>query len=413
MNAEILAIGTELLMGQIANTDAQFLSRQLNEIGINVYHHTVVGDNPGRMEEALALALSRADLVITTGGLGPTADDMSKDIVAAHFGLSMVKDEASMRNLTNMFAHHAWSMTPNNERQAYFPEGAAILPNPNGTAPACIVEQDGKIVVVLPGPPNELQPIYLQSVRPYLIRKSNRRITSVMLRTMGLGESTVEDMLRNLIDTQTNPTLATYVGDGDVLLRITASTQEGEDPQGLLHPMVERVKDILGDAVYSQDGKDLPTVIVERLAAQGMTLAAAESCTGGMLSSRLVDVPGVSEVLVEGVVTYRNDSKMRRLGVQKTTLEQYGAVSQQTALEMARGVRQTSGATLGVATTGIAGPEGGTADKPVGTVYIAISGPEGERAEKLYIPRNRQQVRKTTVMRVLDLIRHYLDEKAK
>ncbi|MGI6315108.1 MAG: competence/damage-inducible protein A [Christensenellales bacterium] len=401
MTVEILSVGTELLMGQVANTDAQYLSRLMAELGINVYRHTVVGDNPGRLLEALALAAGRSDGVLLTGGLGPTPDDLTKETLAEFLGLEMVIYPEELAHLESIFAGWHRDMTPNNRKQAAFPAGSTVIPNPNGTAPGCICQQDGVFYAVLPGPPGELRPMAEGFLRKWLLNKSDTRLVSRMLRLFGLGESDLAYRIRDLIENQTNPTIATYAGDGDMLLRVTARAATEEDCRVLLEPVIDELGRRLGEFMFSQRDESLPEVAVRMLAERGSTVAAAESCTGGLLTSLLVGVPGCSEVLIESCVTYTNASKIYRLGVRPETLASHGAVSRETAVEMAEGIRRTSGADWGLATTGIAGPGGGTPDKPVGTVWIALAGEEGCEAWKLSIPRERQIVRRNAALQLL------------
>jgi nicotinamide-nucleotide amidase len=405
MNAEILSVGTELLMGQIANTDAQFLSRELNALGISVYHHTVVGDNPARLKQALELALSRADAVLLTGGLGPTEDDLTKETVAEYLGLPMEPDADSLRELEAFFGRLGRAMTPNNAKQGWFPKGSLILENPNGTAPGCIVKAKNQTIVILPGPPRELQPMYLNHVKPYLEGLSDAVITSKMLHVFGVGESEATYRLRDLIEGQTNPTIASYVGAGDIILRVTARVKRGEDPSALLDPVVNTICERLYPCVFSTDDMDLPQVVVKLLRERKQTLAIAESCTGGMMASMLVAVPGVSEALLEALVTYSNQSKQTRLGVSPETLETYGAVSAETAKEMACGVRETLHADFGLSSTGIAGPGGGTEDKPVGLVYLALSDEKGCHVLELRQRRDREMNRRGASLNALELLR--------
>lgn len=405
MNAEILSVGTELLMGQIVNSDAAYLSKGLNELGINVFYHTVVGDNPRRVKERLKEAFSRSDLILTTGGLGPTEDDLTKEMIAEFLGLAMVEHKPTTAKLNEFFCQIGRTMTPNNLKQAYFPEGSIILENPNGTAPGCLVEKDGRTIVVLPGPPRELIPMFDDWVRPYLVKKTDAQITSRMLHIFGMGESEVAHRLGDLIEKQTNPTLATYVGNGEVMLRITAKTSLSEDASMLLDPMVHEVRERLQNVVFSADDETLPEYVVKELMRRGETLAVAESCTGGMLSSFLVDVPGVSAVFLEGAVTYANEAKMRRLGVSEEILTTYGAVSQECAAAMAQGMRESAGADWALAITGIAGPDGGSIDKPVGLVYVALAGETGVKVECYHMRRDRAVNRRNAAMNALDLLR--------
>lgn len=407
MIAEILGVGTELLMGQIANTDAQYLSKQMADLGINVYYHQVVGDNPARMRETFQRAWERSDLVIATGGLGPTQDDITKEIIAQCLGREMVLDPASKEHLEAYFKDGR-AMTPNNLRQAYFPEGSRILPNRRGTAPGCILEQEGKAVVILPGPPFELTDMFEQQVLPYLQARSGERIASKFLRIYGAGESQVSYELRDLIDNQTNPTLATYVGFGEVMLRITAKVKLGEDAEPLIAPVEAVVRERFGEKIYGAGDAPLHEVVARMLMDQGKTLSLAESCTGGMIAQQLVEIPGVSSVLMEGVVCYSNQAKVRRLGVQESTLAAHGAVSEQTAREMAQGSRRIAGTDYALAVTGIAGPDGGTPEKPVGLVYVALDSARGCEVVELRLSGDRQRIRMRTALSALDLLRKEL-----
>lgn len=405
MIAEILSVGTELLMGQIANTDAQFISRQLSHLGINIYHQTTVGDNPARVKEALALALSRADIVITTGGLGPTEDDLTKEMVAEYFGLKMVRDPKSYDHLVEMLTAHGRKMTENNLKQADFPEGAIIMENLRGTAPGCIVEQGGKAVAVLPGPPFELTDMFERQLKPYLAKKSGVHLTSRFLRIFGVGESNVETILKDLFH-GTNPTLALYCGAGEVQARLTAMTEDGNDAHLLLDPLEAEIRRRLGDSVYAEGLHTSMAETVYRLLKQrGARVSFAESCTGGMLTAKIVDLPGASDVLDESHVTYANAAKQRILGVQPGTLERFGAVSPECAREMAEGARRISGADYGVSVTGIAGPDGGTAEKPVGLVYIGVSDENGTIAREFRFRGNREWVRTLACGNALNLLR--------
>ena len=405
MIAEILSVGTELLMGQIANTDAQFISRQLSHLGINIYHQTTVGDNPARVKEALALALSRADIVITTGGLGPTEDDLTKEMVAEYFGLKMVRDPKSYDHLVEMLTAHGRQMAENNLKQADFPEGAIIMENLRGTAPGCIVEQGGKAVAVLPGPPFELTDMFERQLKPYLAKKSGVHLTSRFLRIFGVGESNVETILKDLFH-GTNPTLALYCGAGEVQARLTAMTEDGNDAHLLLDPLEAEIRRRLGDSVYAEGLHTSMAETVYRLLKQrGARVSFAESCTGGMLTAKIVDLPGASDVLDESHVTYANAAKQRILGVQPATLERFGAVSPECAREMAEGARRISGADYGVSVTGIAGPDGGTAEKPVGLVYIGVSDENGTIAREFRFRGNREWVRTLACGNALNLLR--------
>ena len=409
MKAEILAVGTELLMGQISNTNAQYLSSRLPNVGIGVYYHDVVGDNPERLKQCLSLALSRSDIVIMTGGLGPTQDDLTKETVAAAVNRKLVLDQESLDKMTAFFSRLNRSMTQNNIKQAYMPEGCIIIRNKNGTAPGCIIEEGEKIIIMLPGPPSEMQPMFDDSVMPYFEAKSEFRLESRFLRIFGIGESAMEDMLIDLIDTQTNPTIAPYAKDGEVTLRITARYAKDRTEEDIITPVENEIRRRLGDAVYSNDNSNLEEVAAKLLMESKMTLALAESCTGGLLSAKLTEISGISAVFDRAVITYSNRSKVEALGVKQETLDLYGAVSRQTAEEMAEGIRKVSATDLGISITGIAGPEGGTQEKPVGLVYIALAHKNGVIAKKLELWGGRNRIRNVTCLHVFDMVRRYLN----
>jgi nicotinamide-nucleotide amidase len=404
MNGELISVGTELLMGNILNTNAQYISQKLADLGINCYLQTTVGDNPARLEGAVHGALSRADIVILTGGLGPTCDDLTKETVSEAFHKKLVLDEESLMYIRTRFAAMGREMTPNNVKQAMFPEGCKILPNPNGTAPGCILEENGKTAILLPGPPNEMEPMFDACVIPYLEKRSGFRLYSRMVRIFGKGESSVEYELRDLMDGE-NPTVAPYALASEVKLRVTARCKNEEEGERLTAPVIARIRARLGDVVYSDEGKELHEVCADLLLGHGKTVAVAESCTGGMLASKFIGIPGSSRWFVEGCITYSNNAKIKRLSVSPGTLEQYGAVSEQTALEMARGILRTSGADYGLATTGIAGPDGGTKDKPVGLVYIALASKDKEIAKELRLTGGRERIRNLTCLNILDMLR--------
>ncbi len=405
MIAEILCVGTEILLGQIVNTNAQFLARELAALGIGSYHQSVVGDNEQRLTEQIELSLSRCDLLIATGGLGPTADDITKETIAKTLGLPMERDEESVAKMEAFFAKNGKGMTPNNLKQADFPVGSTILPNDKGTAPGCIIEKDGKIVIILPGPPFELQPMFLNYAAPYLAAKSEKQLTSRMLRLFEIGESRCEYVLSDLMQGE-NPTLAPYAGFGEVTLRLTAFTNKGEDPTPLLDELENKVRERVGEYIYATGNEKLETVTARMLCERNLTLGVAESLTGGEICARLIDYPGISQSLLEGCVTYSNEAKVNTLGVKEATLAAYGAVSEQTALEMAQGMRARCGADLAVATTGIAGPGGGSEEKPVGLVYVAVAGKNGYSAvRKLTLGGDRERVRKMSTLYALDGLR--------
>lgn len=385
-SAEILCIGTELLMGNTVNTNATYIAKGLAQNGINVYHQAVVGDNPQRLKESLDLAFSRSDIVITTGGLGPTYDDLSKETIAAWFGKELVLHEDSLRHIEDFFQRLGREMTANNRKQAMMPQDCTVFPNPNGTAPGCAIEKDGKVAFMLPGPPREMRPMFDNYVIPYLQKDSDTVLVSKMIHLFGIGESMLEHKLHDVMVESSNPTLAPYAKEGEVQLRVTARVRRDEDAEAILQPMMDKVSEIAGEFIYGIDIGDLQTAAVTRLKEKGLHVATAESCTGGYVSKRLVDVDGVSEVFDCGVCSYSNDIKEKVLGVSHDTLVAYGAVSEQTAREMAAGIRKLSGAEIGVATTGIAGPGGGTPEKPVGLVYVAVDSDKYSEVLKLNIP---------------------------
>lgn len=408
MIAELICVGTELLMGQVTNTNAQYLSEQLAPTGIDLYRQLVVGDNPQRLTEAVRTALSRADVLILSGGLGPTDDDLTKETVAAALGLTLELYPEEWARIEAYFASLGRTASPNNKKQAMFPRPCIILPNPNGTAPGCIMEKDGKAAILLPGPPRELIPMFRDHAMPYLLRQSGHKLYSRELRIFGRGESDVTYVLDDLVKGQTNPTIAPYAKTGEVTLRISAQCRSEAEGEALVQPMIDTIRARLGDVVYSDCGEPLPLVCHKRLIARGETLAVAESCTGGLLSSAFVDLPGSSAYFVEGAVTYANEAKMRRLGVSEQTLKTFGAVSEQCAREMAEGLRSRAQTTYALATTGIAGPDGGTAQKPVGTVYVALAGPDGTVVKPLRLRGDRARIREVTVLHALDLFRRKL-----
>ena len=404
MNCEILAVGTELLMGEIVNTDAQMIARGLNEHGFNVYWQTVVGDNPARLREALETAKSRADILITTGGLGPTADDLTKETVAEVFGRPLQMDEAQLARLKERMGP---KMTPNNEKQAMLPQGCTVLVNDWGTAPGCAFEAEGCHVIMLPGPPRECTPMFRERALPYLETLCGGVIGSRYVKIFGQGESSVEYLTRPLADSLEQVTMAPYAKEGECELRITARAETKQAALALCDPVVEQVRELLGDKVYGVDLSSLEAVVVTGLKEKGMTIACAESCTGGLIAKRITDISGASEVFGYGCVTYWNEAKMGLLGVNPETIERYTEVSAQCALEMARGVRKLSGASIGISTTGYAGPTGGTEEHPVGTVFIGLSWEGGETVfcpERRYM-RTREQVRRQAASHAFDLIR--------
>ena len=406
MVCELISVGTELLLGNIVNTNTQFLAEKCALLGLSMYHQVTVGDNRERLTQVIRTALDRSDIVILTGGLGPTEDDLTKEVCAEVMGFSLAEDPHTRQMIESYFKNNIYKEIPdNNWKQAIVPQGAIVLDNHNGTAPGLILEKANKTAILLPGPPNELIPLFNEQVYPYLEKLRPEVIRSQMVKVCGIGESQVEDKLLDLIDSQTNPTIATYAKTGEVHLRITASAATTEEADSMIKPVVKEIKKRLGDAVYStKENESLEMAVVRLLKKNGLTVTTAESCTGGMLAARLVNVPGVSDVYREGYITYSNKAKRRLLDVNKSTLKKYGAVSEQTAREMAIGGVFANGADVCVATTGIAGPDGGTEEKPVGLVYICYL-KDKVTVERFQFKGNREKIREQTVVKALDLLR--------
>lgn len=373
MTCEIIAVGTELLLGQIANTDAQYISRRLNEYGISVLYHTAVGDNPDRIKEAISIASQRCNIVILSGGLGPTVDDITKEILCEFLSLPLVLHQPSYEHLKAYFDSTHRAMTENNVKQVCFPEAATILPNDCGTAPGMLIETEHNTFAALPGPPKELEMMFDKYLLPLLAAKGKHVIQSRVLRMTGIGESAMENKVRDILDAQTNPTVAPLLGVGDVTLRITASADTEQEAAALIAPMEEKLRERLSDYIYGVDNDTPESVLVQLLQEKHLKIATAESCTGGMISSRITNVPGASEIFERGFVTYSNSAKVSLLGVEPDILQQYGAVSEQTARQMAEGVLSRTGADVAIGVTGIAGPGGGSPEKPIGLVYIAVA----------------------------------------
>ncbi|HAN44716.1 MAG TPA: competence/damage-inducible protein A [Ruminococcaceae bacterium] len=392
MNAEILCVGTELLLGDIVNTNAAFIAKELAQIGVNVYYQSVVGDNSERLKSSQKLALSRSDIVITTGGLGPTYDDLTKEAVAEFFNRKMKMHEPSLNKIKELFNKINREMTPNNEKQALMPEGATVFTNECGTAPGLAVEGDGKIVILLPGPPREVYPMFRNSVLPYLTKLTDHILVSKTIHIFGMGESKVEALLKDLMVSSTNPTVAPYAKDGEVQLRVTASCKDKNESDKLIDPIIEQIRGVIGDCIYGIDVETLQNAVVLKLKEKKKTLATAESCTGGLISKRITEIPGSSAVFGCGICAYSNEIKKSLLGVKAETLQKFGAVSQQTAIEMAHGVRKLSGADIGLSVTGIAGPTGDE-NKPIGLVYVCAASDTAQKVVELKLARGYENER--------------------
>lgn len=412
MVVELVSVGTELLLGNIVNTNARYLSEKCAMLGLSVYYQTTVGDNEERLAEVIKTALNRSDIVILNGGLGPTEDDLTKETCAKVMGLPLVTDQHTEERLKEYYKGRKKEDLPeSNWKQAVIPEGAVVFDNGNGTAPGLVVEQNGKTVILVPGPPNELYPMMEKQICPYLQKKNEEVILSQMVKICGFGESKVEEVILDLIDKQTNPTLATYAKQGEVHLRVTARAATEEEAKKLLKPTVKEIKKRFGEAVYTTDEKEtLTDVVVKLLKKHELTVTTAESCTGGLLAGTLVGVPGVSEVFREGFVTYSNKAKRKLLDVSKSTLKKYGAVSAQTAKEMAKGGVFATDADICVAITGLAGPDEATPEKPIGLVYIACYMNDKVHVEEFRFKGDRQKIRERSVVQALDVLRRSILE---
>ncbi|MBR5248039.1 MAG: competence/damage-inducible protein A [Lachnospiraceae bacterium] len=406
MTVEILCVGTELLLGNIVNTNAAYLAEKCASLGLSCYYQSVVGDNEGRLKEAISTAMGRSDVVILSGGLGPTEDDLTKETAAAVMGKKLVMDEESKDAITAYFKKRGIQATDNNWKQALVPEGALVLTNHNGTAPGIIMRKDNTHVVLLPGPPGELKPMFEENVVPYLEALEPGIIYSQTVKICGVGESKAETMLKDLIDTQTNPTIATYAKPGEVHIRVTAKADNEKEAKKLNKPVIKELKSRFGYDIYTtEEDVTLEKAVVDLMLANELSFTCAESCTGGMLSARLINVPGASECYKCGFITYSNKAKRKVLGVKKPTLQKYGAVSEQVAEEMANGAANAYKADMAIAITGIAGPDGGSKEKPVGLVYIACYMKGKVTVQKFQFMGNREKIRESAVTSALNLMR--------
>ncbi len=414
MIVELISVGTEILMGNIINTNAAYLSEQCASLGLSIYHQITVGDNENRLMEAIQTAFKRADIVILTGGLGPTEDDLTKETTAKAMGLPLVEDSRTKERISEYFKGRNMTVSENNWKQAIVIKDAIILDNDNGTAPGMIAQcedTEGNIkrAILMPGPPNEMKPMFEGLVIPYLQKLNPYVFYSEMVKVCGIGESLAETMILDLIDNQTNPTIAPYAKTGQVHFRITAKASTIEEAKQLVAPVVEELKKRFGENVYTtKEMETLEEKVVSMLKERKYKISTAESLTGGMIAGTIVNVAGASSVFDEGYITYANEAKENLLGVKKETLQNFGAVSEQTAYEMAEGVCKVSGADVGISVTGIAGPEGGTEEKPVGLVYIACCVNGVVTVKKCNFKGNRQKIRDNTVIFALDMVRRTL-----
>ena len=393
MKAEIISVGTEILLGDILNTNTYYLSNELAAIGVEVYYQTTVGDNEERLLKTLSESLKRSDLVICTGGLGPTEDDITKEVCAKYLGYDLEINEDSWNKIKRYFDKMGKNPTENNKKQGYFPRNSKILPNDYGTAPGCIMEKNNKAIVILPGPPREMKPMFDNYVKPFLLERTSNIIESRVLRIIDMGESNIEYQLTDLIQNQSNPTIATYAKDYECTVRITAKAKSKEDCLELIQPIEDEIKSRFNEAIYATGETTIEDEVAKILVKNNLTISVAESCTGGMVSSDLINYPGISSVFMEGCVTYSNEAKIMTLGVSDETLNSVGAVSEECAREMAIGVAKRHNTNIGLSTTGIAGPTGATVDKPVGLVYFGIY-INGKVVTKKYIfDGDRQRIR--------------------
>ncbi|GAA0078936.1 competence/damage-inducible protein A [Clostridium sp. CTA-5] len=408
MRVEIIAVGTEILLGDITNSNAQYLAKQLALLGLDMYNQQVVGDNEERILKAFDDAFKRSDIVITTGGLGPTKDDMTKEVAAKYFNKKLISHEESIKKIKEYFKTMGKEMPESNLKQGLYPENSIVIENNNGTAPGTIIEENNKIMIIMPGPPNEMKPMFENSVMPYLKAKSNTTLVSRTIKIIGIGESSVAEKIQDLIDKQTNPTIAPYAKEGEVTLRVTAKADNENQALKLIEPVIKEIQNRLGENIYTIGEEPIEDVVSKMLIDRKLTISTAESCTGGMIAAKLVSYPGVSEVFLEGCVTYSNEAKHSRLNVSTDTLEKYGAVSYETAKEMAEGVAKTSNTDVSIVTTGIAGPGGGTDEKPVGLVYIGLYIKGKVSVEKHIFKGDRNKVRTQATIRALDMVRRGL-----
>lgn len=416
MITELISVGTEILLGNIVNTNSAYLSEKCALLGLSVYYQDVVGDNEGRMRDVIRTALDRSDVVILTGGLGPTEDDITKEVTADLMGMPLKEDSHSRKLIDKYLKEYEKNnsqrrITKNNYKQAMVPEGAIVLDNHNGTAPGLILEKKGKTAILLPGPPNELKPMFEEYVVPYLQKNQPEIIVSQMVKISGIGESQVAEEIQDLIEKQTNPTIAPYAKTGEVHLRITAKAENEKKCKEMIKPIVHELKKRFGKDVFAtKEEKTLEEAVVDLLKEKNMTLSLAESCTGGAVAARIVNVPGASEALMCGFVTYTNRAKRKCLGVKKSTLKNEGAVSAKCAKEMAKGGAKAAETDVCLSVTGLAGPGGGTEETPVGTVFMGCCCAGKTTTREFHFTGNRSRIRGQAVAQALTFIRDSLLE---
>lgn len=405
LSAEIISVGTELLLGEITNTDSVAVARALSELGINAYYQTVVGDNAERLEAVIKNAKERADIIITTGGLGPTFDDLTKVVSARAFGKELVLSQDALQKIEAYFKRRGRKMTENNKRQAYLPEGCVVFDNDWGTAPGCAIEENGKVLIMLPGPPNECEPMIKYRMMPYLERYTSSHLVSHGIHIYGMGESEVESKIAPFAEKMDNPTLAPYAKDGEVLLRVTGKADDKEKADAMTRPVIEKVKNILGDVVYSVDIDTLHEAAFQILREKKLTLATAESCTGGLVSKLITDISGASEVFLGGACAYTNEIKEKVLGISHELLEKYGAVSRECAEALAVSACEKFGADAGIGVTGYADPKTGDEKNPGGSVYVAVCLKGKTSVSKIYEPKSRAHSRNRAAQEAFNILR--------
>lgn len=408
MKSEIISVGSELLLGNTVNTNASFLSRKLAELGIDVFYHTVVGDNVYRLKTITKIALDRSDLIIYTGGLGPTEDDLTKEVVSETLGVDLELDNVHLTKIKKYFEKRNMKMTDNNIKQAYIIKDSKVLNNDIGTAPGVFFNWKDKKIILLPGPPTEMKTMFNNYTAPLL--KQDSIIKSKTIRTMGIGESSLEELIKDLVIEQSNPTIATYAKQGQVEIQVTGKGKNEKEIDLIIDPLVKEIGKRLGEYIYSYNNESIEEVFFKQLKKNHMTVAFCESCTGGLVSSRFTAIPGASQVFERGIVTYSNNSKIEELNVKESTLKTYGAVSEETAKEMAIGLLNKSNVDMALSITGIAGPTGGTKDKPVGLVYIGLASKDKSYVIKNIFTGSRQDIQNKAANKVFVEGRKYLLE---
>jgi nicotinamide-nucleotide amidase len=405
MNGEIICIGTELLLGDTLNSNSQYLSQELSALGINLFYHTVVGDNTDRLKKTISLAAKRSDIIITTGGLGPTQDDLTKETIAEFLDMPLELHKPSLKYIETFFKNTKRKMTTNNIKQAYIPTGSIVVHNDNGTAPGIIVEKNNIIFILLPGPPKEMVPMFEKSIIPYILKKEQINFHSRYYKVVGIGESSLEDKLLDIVDNQTNPTLATYAGYNEVLLRLTANSKDENIANEILQPYEDLIYNRIGENIYGGKQDTLEKVTANFLINNNITFSIAESCTGGLIASRLTSIPKISNVFHSGIVCYSNNAKENIIGVSPNTLKSKGAVSPEVAEELCRNLYDKTQTDLVMSVTGIAGPDGATDEKPIGLIYIGLLYKGDIEISKYYLTGNRVKIQERTSQLALNILR--------